>query len=116
MLDKSCLYDSALSRNENIEQVINTLLLDSGLKTKKLLWGKDKLDITLVGTANGTEVSPNSDELDSFHRSLYAFVENNAQLSLALESLDITVGSPGIGDVLQTDRDFESFKVRCALQ
>jgi len=111
MLDQVCPYDNTLSRNGNIEQVINTLLVDSHLITKKIEWGKDKLDIILVNTVNGTEVSPNSDELDSFHRSLYAFVENNAHLSLALESLDITVGSPGIGDVLQTDRDFESFEV-----
>eukprot|EP01032_Pedospumella_encystans_P023914 gene23914-27063_t len=98
------------STKESITSLINTLLLDTSLSAKQILWGKDKLDITLVNTMNGTEVSPNSDEIDSFHRSLHKGVESDARLASALETLDITVGSPGLGDVLQTDKDFETFK------
>ena len=103
--------DTHALRKESITKLINILLLDTSLSAKQILWGKDKLDITLVNTMNGTEVSPNSDEIDSFHRSLHKSVESDARLASALETLDITVGSPGLGDVLQTDRDFETFKV-----
>ena len=109
--ENDCISDTHALRKESITKLINTLLLDTSLSAKQILWGKDKLHITLVNTMNGTEVSPNSDEIDSFHRLLHKGIESDAWLADALETLDITVGSPGLGDVLQTDRDFETFKV-----
>lgn len=109
--ENDCISDTHALRKESITKLINTLLLNTSLSAKQIVWGKDKLDVTLVNTMNGTEVSPNLDEIDSFHRSLHKGVESDARLADALETLDITVGSPGLGDVLQTDRDFETFKV-----
>lgn len=104
--------DSYEDKIDCVEKVISTLLADSSMSVKHILCKKDTLDITLANSVNGTDTSPTSDELDIFHRSLNTFVQNDSHLSAVLEGLQITVGSPGIGDVLQTDRDFETFKVK----
>lgn len=111
--ENDTLNDNTYSVRQQVDKLISTQLMNSSLSVKQMQWGKDGLDITLINTINGVKVSPTSDELDSFHKSMYKLSENDANLSAALESLDITVSSPGIGDVLQTDRDFETFKVLC---
>lgn len=99
------------SRNSKFESIIHSLLASSPFKAKQITWRKDKLDICLVNNINGVECSPSMDELSEFHRTLYAHLEADPLLDQELTKLEVEVSSPGIGDVLQSDKDFVTFKV-----
>jgi len=99
------------SRNCKFESIIHSILAASPqLAVKHITWRKDKLDICLVNNINGVEYSPSMNELSEFHRTLYTQLEADPLLDQELTKLEVEVSSPGIGDVLQSDKDFVTFK------
>ena len=103
--------DKPENRNTKIEHIIHSILASTELTIKKITWYKDKLDLCLVNIINGTECSPNMAEISEFHKTLYTHLEADPLLDQELTNLEVEVSSPGIGDVLQSDKDFLTFKV-----
>eukprot|EP01039_Chlorochromonas_danica_P010669 gene10669-11836_t len=59
---------------------------------------------------DGLERGLSSEELDRLHRGLYSVLEGRAHLAPLLQQSEFLVATPGVGEVLLTDRDFRSFK------
>jgi len=101
-------------------------IIASGLKTHKLFlskltWFSQRVEITVQGNdpspalqgeavAEMEIISPSSLDIQNAHASIYQEFEVREDQLKFNSRYEMIVASPGIGDSLRSDRDFESFK------
>lgn len=102
------------SVQSRIKTIINSALSKSDLRLHSLKWKQGKLELLLCKckSNNAEDSSPQLDQLEAFHKLLYAELEAVPQINAFLETCDVVISSPGLSDVLHTDRDFVTFQVR----
>lgn len=103
------------SVQQQIEKIINTNLLTSELRLHSMKWRPGKLELSLSKAYNSDDSSPQLDELEAFHQQLYTELESDPVIDQFLEKCDIIISTPGLSDVLSTDRDFVTFQVSILL-
>lgn len=94
-----------------VEDIVNQTLNDLNLFLVKMVWISDRLEIIVSSSFDVNNLEgPSIDVLNSVHSKIYASMELSEDLNKILVQCEVLVSSPGIGDVLKTDRDFVSFK------
>jgi len=104
-----------------IEDIITSGLKKHKLFVSKLTWFSQRVEITVQGNdpspglqgGGGAEmeiISPSSLDIQNAHASIYQEFEVREDQLKFNSRYEMIVASPGIGDSLRSDRDFESFK------
>lgn len=99
------------SVQNHIEQIVNVTLLNDELLLHSLRWKPGALELYLFKSGLAEDVSPDLEKLEHFHRHLYTELELIPEISSFLEKCDIVISSPGLSDILSSDKDFVTFQV-----
>lgn len=94
-----------------VEKIVNGSVSTEALHILKLKWISNRLELTLSKNEDPEDPeSPSAVELHSVHGSIYEKLELVDEELQFLSRFELLVASPGIGDTLRSDRDFETFK------
>jgi hypothetical protein len=74
-------------------------------------WIPGRIEVVVSDNESGEAPNLSATVLENIHREIYTQLEANDHELRIVSSFEILIATPGIGDVLQTDRDFMSFKV-----
>ena len=94
-----------------VEKIVNGSVSAEDLHILKLKWISNRLELTLSKNEDpGDPESPSAVELHSVHGNIYENLELADDELQFLSRFELLIASPGIGDTLKSDRDFETFK------
>ena len=77
----------------------------------KLKWIGDRIEVIVsVNDVEENPIGPKLSDIDAVHRHFYHQLEINGDASDILRKYEVLFASPGVGELLYRDIDFEVFK------
>lgn len=109
--DEAVAKDAGAQWKEDVEQIIRTVVSAQEAYLQKITWKGGRIEVIISANDDPDDpASPSLPVLQMCHRRLYEeFEKREADLAVVTRN-EIIVASPGIGDVLRSDRDFMTFK------
>jgi ribosome maturation factor RimP len=102
---------SATGWERRIEEYINTCTATETLKLHNIKWMPSRIEVVVSEIDEaGEEVGPSIDRLNTLHKKIFEMMEVDDEGEEMLEKYEILLASPGVGDILWRDIDFEVFK------
>ncbi len=100
------------SIQNEIESMINNSVSHKKLFIRELKWIGDRIEVTISENDLNDEnpIGPPVSDIDAVHRHFYDQFEINGDPLEILTKYEVLFASPGVGDVLYRDIDFEVFK------
>ena len=103
--------DQAIELKRNVEQIIRDVVTKQNVFLQKITWKGGRIEVIITATDDPDDpAGPSSGVLSMCHRMMYEAFELRENDLSVVTRYEIIVASPGIGEVLRSDRDFVSFK------
>ena len=95
-----------------VESMINISVSNQNLYVRELKWVGDRIEVILSSNDlnDKNPIGPTLSDIDAVHRHFYDQFESNGDPLEILKKYEVLFASPGVGDVLHRDIDFEVFK------
>ena len=101
---------------EKISSLIHSSINETNMNIHSLSFQGNKLELLLKQNESTDGIcSPNIEDIQQFHTMIYSKLEQDPLMASTLENIEITMSSVGISDQLNTDKEFITFKVHCAV-
>ena len=101
---------------ETISSLIHSSINETNMNIHSLSFQGNKLELLLKQNESTDGIcSPNIEDIQQFHTMIYSKLEQDPLMASTLENIEITMSSVGISDQLNTDKEFITFKVHCAV-
>lgn len=97
--------------NQNIvETIIKSIVNQNKGYINRLKWIPGRIELVVTDNEQGEVSCFTATTLETIHREIYTELETRDEELAIVSKYEIVVASPGVSDILKTERDFNSFK------
>ena len=103
--------DQTMEWKRDVESIIRDVITKQNVYLQKITWKGGRIEVIITANDDPDDpAGPSSGVLSMCHRMMYEAFELRESDLAVVTRYEIIVASPGIGEVLRSDRDFVSFK------